>query len=330
MEFPTQGLVESAALVISHDGQWGAPSEVGREEAYAEVAGQTRPAWDYGQAVFEGMRARHPAVVGSVGATFRMERHFQRLLRSAALLGLAAPPRQVFDEAVSMFVKNAWSDVNSDGPDMSCEFLYVRVWLGGVGTNMGLPDSADSAMLVTGGMTAFAFGDPVASIVASVPSDRYRAWPGGFGAAKCVGNYGPCFGVLGDANADVKTSLWRSPVLESAVDEFTSMNVFVCANDRVFTPAVDDRVLDGISRRVVVEGLTEDGIEVSERPMEFLNLPNKAERFEVFGTGTAAGVVHIASLVIDGRTEPLMDAHYSLHAWEVLRKAYAGRVEGRS
>lgn len=82
------------------------------------------------------------------------------------------------------------------------------------------------------------------------------------------------------------------------VSEGSAMNVFMMRNGVLITPPVTDNVLEGITRRSIIElARTELGLEVLERSIDRTEL---AISEEVFMTGTAAQVAAVTK--VDHRT----------------------------
>jgi branched-chain amino acid aminotransferase len=81
------------------------------------------------------------------------------------------------------------------------------------------------------------------------------------------------------------------------VSEGSAMNIFMVRNGKLVTPSPTDNILEGITRRSVIELAREElGIEVVERSID------RSEVFlaeEVFMTGTAAQIV--AATKVDHR-----------------------------
>jgi branched-chain amino acid aminotransferase len=90
------------------------------------------------------------------------------------------------------------------------------------------------------------------------------------------------------------------------VAEGSAENVFLVRNGKVLTPDPSQNVLEGCTRRAIMDIAQGFGIEVIERSIDRGEL-YAAE--EAFFTGTAAGVAHIASIdrrvVGDGAIGPI-------------------------
>ena len=69
------------------------------------------------------------------------------------------------------------------------------------------------------------------------------------------------------------------------------MNIFFRVRDKLITAPNNDRILDGITRKSVIQIAKDSGIEVEIRPVsvaEIKEAARKGELKEIFGSGTAA------------------------------------------
>lgn len=104
------------------------------------------------------------------------------------------------------------------------------------------------------------------------------------------------------SGAYITSSLAKTEAVESGFDESillntqgkiseaSGMNIFVVRNGRIFTPGVDQDILEGITRDSIIQIARDSGYEVVERPVD------KSELFiadEVFLSGTAAKITPI-------------------------------------
>jgi branched-chain amino acid aminotransferase len=104
------------------------------------------------------------------------------------------------------------------------------------------------------------------------------------------------------------------------VSEGAVMNIFLVKDGRLITPSMDSDILEGITRRTILELAREMNIEVEERKVK------KDELFdadEVFFTGTAANVTWCRSIdkrVVSEKIGPLTAKFVS--AWNGLPKTH--------
>src|SRR5262249_20718809 len=86
------------------------------------------------------------------------------------------------------------------------------------------------------------------------------------------------------------------------LDEVGTMNIMVKIGDEIVTPPLNGALLDGITRRSVLTLLRGWGMKVSERPVSIDEVIEaaKADRLEMWGTGTAAVISPVGELGFKG------------------------------
>jgi branched-chain amino acid aminotransferase len=127
-----------------------------------------------------------------------------------------------------------------------------------------------------------------------------RAAPGGTGFAKCGGNYGASLAAKQQAVAEgCDETLWLDALEHKWIEEMGGMNI-VFVEDHggsavLVTPPVHDTILDGVTRRSILELAPRLDLGVVERPVSLDELTAGAFR-EAFACGTAAVIVPIGSV----------------------------------
>ncbi len=248
----------------------------------------------FGQSVFEGCKAHRHEHRGPLA--FRLDDHHARLSASCERLGMPAPPRELFREALGAVIsrRSGWEQ------PFASSTLYVRPIIFGTDDHvMPLLSSRHVFAVLTAPLRAF----ESAGLRLWVERRYSRAAPGGLGASKTAANYAHQLLPTIRARAHgADAVLWLDCAAHSIVEEASTMNVFFLVSGRVITPALGDTVLAGITRRSVMAILTERvGLPVEERSIELDDLvAGKAGRLEeVFCTSTALGVQPIVEL-LDG------------------------------
>jgi branched-chain amino acid aminotransferase len=124
-----------------------------------------------------------------------------------------------------------------------------------------------------------------------------RAANGGIGAAKAAGNYSAQFYPTKLANeSGFQQIIWTDDATHTKLEEAGTMNVFFRINDTIFTAPTSERILDGITRKSLIDIAKRDGIEVEIRSVlveEIIEAAKNGTLKEVFGSGTAAVVTPI-------------------------------------
>lgn len=106
--------------------------------------------------------------------------------------------------------------------------------------------------------------------------------------------------------------------------EASRANVFCVADGKLLTPALDGRILPGISRARAIEAARSLGIEVSE---EALSIEQLIDAGEAFLTGSVRGIEPVRS-VREAQLGTPCDAVREVVA--ELRRVWMGKGEGRS
>ena len=274
------------------NGQWDNP----RLEAYGPIALDPSAAvFHYGQEIFEGLKAyRHQD--GSVWS-FRPEANAARLNRSAERLALPALPEDTFVDAVRELVSTDEKWVPSgDG-----ESLYVRPFMIATEPFLGVRPSRQARFSVIASPAGNYFGT-VEPVDIWLSRTYARAGKGGTGSAKCGGNYAASLiaQMEGDAHGCSQV-LFLDHERDDAVEELGGMNVFFVFKDgRVVTPELTGTILEGVTRRSIIELAKERGLQVEERRFtldEWRAGKASGELTEVFACGTAAVIAPVRRLV---------------------------------
>ena len=130
--------------------------------------------------------------------------------------------------------------------------------------------------------------------------DKYsRAAPGGAGYAKAAGNYGAAFYPTSLAMAKgFDQVVWTDAADHQKIEEVGTMSIAFRIKDKIVTPLTSDTILDGVSRKTVIEVAKDMGISVEERDItvkELIKEYQEGNLKEIFGCGTAAVIAKISS-----------------------------------
>jgi branched-chain amino acid aminotransferase len=251
----------------------------------------------YGQAIFEGMKA----TVDEQGnpMLFRPLDNAVRLNESADRMGMPHFPVELFVEGLKQLVsiEQKWI------PPMDGSALYLRPFM-----------YADEPFIGMRAATHYKF------IIITSPagpffSKRIKLWAekkyiraanGGTGEAKAAGNYAAAIRPTELAKAKgYDQVLWLDAIDHKYIQEVGTMNIFFKINGEFITPKLDGCVLDGITRKSVIELLRNEGFDVTERLItldEIKEASQNGKLEEAFGTGTAVGIAYIQEIGLDGET----------------------------
>ena len=254
----------------------------------------------YGDGIYETMRAYE-------GIVFMLERHIERLMRSASLIRLSVPDGQFIRNAVySTISANKLSDA------------YVRVT---VSRGKG-PVGLDPELCRT----------PTFVVIA----EEFRQYPESFyrqGTKLVVAT--TMRNLAGALDPKIKSLNFLNNIMakmeakdrgaleaimlnhQGFIAEGTVSNIFFVREGALFTPSVDAGILDGITRDTVISLAQRSGIHVEEgkfSPSELF------EASEVFFTNTTAEVMPVSRVDdVVYQTGEITRTLHRLYKEEVLR-----------
>ena len=263
----------------------------------------------YGQTVFEGMKAlrMHDGRVN----IFRIDRHYDRFVRSLERMCMAVPPKEIFAEGLIRLVglDRAWV------PGHQGASLYLRPFVYASEARFGVKISDQYRFIIFTGPVAETFATP---IKVKVETDYIRAARGGTGFAKCGGNYGGAFYPTQEAKKQgYDQVLWTDAKENKFIEESGMMNAMFVINETLVTPPLSDSILDGITRDSLLTLANDLGFKTEERPVAVDELENAFRNktiTEAFGAGTAAVVAPIQTIHINGIDYDLPEySHENLH-----------------
>jgi len=255
----------------------------------------------YGQTVFEGMKAfRMTTRSGerdNLVNIFRIDKHYERFVRSLDRMCMAVPPREIFMEGLKTLVKTdrAWV------PRQAGAALYLRPFVYASEAKFGIKISDQYRFVIFTGPVPELFAKPLS---VKVETDYVRAVKGGTGFAKCGGNYGGAYYPTKLAREQgYDQVLWTDGKENKFIEESGSMNVLFVINDVLVTPPLSDSILDGVTRDSLLTLARELGYTTEIRPVSVEELEHAFKNktiSEAFGAGTAAVVAPIKRIHING------------------------------
>lgn len=249
----------------------------------------------YGQTVFEGMKAFR--MQDDRINIFRIEKHYDRFVKSLERMCMMPPPREIFVEGLQKLVETdkAWI------PKQPGASLYLRPFMYASEARFGIKISEQYRFIIFSGPVPEIFAKP---IKVKIETDYTRAAKGGTGFVKCGGNYG---GALYPTQLAKKQGydqvLWTGGKENKFIEESGMMNVMFVINDVLVTPPLSDSILDGVTRDSLLTLANDLGYKTEERPVAVEELENAFRNkslTEAFGAGTAAVVAPIQIIHING------------------------------
>ena len=249
----------------------------------------------YGQAIFEGMKA-YKDDQDDVWL-FRPEQNMERFNKSAKRMAMPEVPEDIFMNGLNQLIDLERNWVKKGLGNT----LYIRPFMIAIGTGViAAPSSQYRFMIILSPAKSYYSGE-VKVIIAEHFS---RAANGGIGAAKAAGNYSAQFYPTKLANEKgFQQIIWTDDATHTKLEEAGTMNVFFRINDTLYTAPTSERILDGVTRKSLIDIAKRDGIEVEVRSVLVTELVEAAKNGflkEVFGAGTAAVVNPIVGFSYQG------------------------------
>ncbi|WP_336094455.1 branched-chain amino acid aminotransferase [Leeuwenhoekiella sp. CH_XMU1409-2] len=278
----------------------------------------------YGQAVFEGMKA-YKDDNGDI-FMFRPEENFNRINKSGERLAMPAFDKEYFFDGLNTLL-NLDKDWIKSGEGNS---LYIRPFV--IATENGVsasPSSEYKFVIICAPAQAYYSGQ-----VKVLFADHYsRSADGGVGYAKAAGNYAAQFYPTELAKEKgYNQVVWTDANTHEYLEEAGTMNVFFRVNDTLITAPTSDRILDGITRKSLIELAKSQGINVEVRPVKVAEIVEAAENGslkEMFGAGTAAVISPISGFTHKENAFdlPQVEDAYATKLKKQLTELQANRAE---
>ncbi len=274
------------------DGKWQTPTIT----AYAPfLLDPSAKVFHYGQAIFEGMKA-YKDDQDDVWL-FRPEQNMLRFNKSAKRMAMPEVPEDIFMNGLNQLVDLERNWVKKGLGNT----LYIRPFMIAIGTGViAAPSSQYRFMIILSPAKSYYSGE-----VKVIIAEHYsRAANGGIGAAKAAGNYSAQFYPTKLANEKgFQQIIWTDDATHTKLEEAGTMNVFFRINDTLFTAPTSERILDGVTRKSLIDIAKRDGIDVEVRSVlvsELVEAAKDGSLKEVFGAGTAAVVNPIVGFSYQG------------------------------
>ncbi|AOW17291.1 branched chain amino acid aminotransferase [Polaribacter vadi] len=268
------------------DGKWQAP----KIEPFAPISlNPSAKIFHYGQSIFEGMKAYKDDKGNTL--LFRPLENCKRLNKSAERLVIPQIPEDIFMEGLKQLLK-----VDNDFiPTKEGSSLYIRPFMFASGNGFhASPADAYKFIICTAPSGAY-FAGKVKVLI----EEKYaRAANGGVGFAKAGGNYAAQFYPTQLAiEKGYNQVIWTDDNTHQFIEEAGAMNIFVRINDTLITSPTSDRILDGITRKSILQIAEDNGIQTEVRKIsvgEVVEAAKDGSLKEMFGAGTAAVISPIA------------------------------------
>lgn len=269
------------------DGEWQQP----KIEPYGPMSiDPSARVFHYGQAVFEGMKA-YKDEEGKV-FLFRPDENFARINKSAKRLAIPEFPEQYFFDGLTTLLNldKAWI---KSGKGNS---LYIRPFV--IATDSAIaaaPSEKYRFMIICSPAKAYYKG----TVKVLIAEQYSRSANGGVGFAKAAGNYAAQFYPTNLAQEKgYQQVIWTDADTHTFLEEAGTMNVFFRIGDTLITAPISDRILDGVTRKSLIQLCKDNHIKCEVRPIkvqEIVEASKQGTLKEIFGAGTAAVISPISA-----------------------------------
>lgn len=268
------------------DGKWQQPKIV----PYQNISlAPSAKIFHYGQSIFEGMKA-YKDEQDKIWL-FRPLDNQKRLNISAKRLAIPELPEEYFMEGLLALIKleAAWV------PKTKGSSLYIRPFIFATGNGFHASPADAYKFVIACSPSGAYFAGKVKVLI----EEQYsRSANGGVGYAKAGGNYaGQFYPTQLAIKKGYNQVIWTDDNTHEYIEEAGAMNIFVRIGDTLLTCPTSDRILDGITRKSIIEIAQDEGIKVEVRRIsvkELITASKAGTLKEMFGAGTAAVVSPIS------------------------------------
>ncbi len=293
------------------NGKWQQPKIVPYQNISLDPSSKI---FHYGQSVFEGMKA-YKDTDGKI-LLFRPLDNQKRINISAKRLAIPELPEAYFMEGLKALLK-----LDSDWiPTTNGSSLYIRPFVFATGNGFHASPANEYKFIIACSPSGAYFSGKVKVLIEQKYS---RSANGGVGFAKAGGNYaGQFYPTQLAVEKGYQQVIWTDDNKHEYIEEAGAMNIFIRIGDTLITGPTSDRILDGITRKSIIEIAKDENIPVEVRKITVSELVEAAENGnlkEMFGAGTAAVISPIAGF-------GYQDKDYDLPE---LKSSYATRLKKR-
>ena len=267
------------------DGKWINPEIVPYQPISVSPASRV---FHYGQACFEGMKAFKDD--NNDVWLFRPNENYNRIIKSSVRLAMPKFPEKLFFEGLNTLLK---MDAQWIKPGIG-NSLYIRPFIFASEGTINATEACEyKFMIICAPASSYYSGD----VKVKIEKSFSRAAKGGVGYAKAAGNYAAQFYPTSLAiDEGYQQIIWTDSSTHQYIEEAGTMNLFFRIEDKLLTAPTSDSILDGITRKSLIQIAKDKGIDVEVRPIkvdELIDAANSGTLIEIFGSGTAVVVLPI-------------------------------------
>ncbi|HDZ05638.1 hypothetical protein LCGC14_0066570 [marine sediment metagenome] len=268
------------------DGAWETPKIIPYQPITLDPSSKI---FHYGQSIFEGMKAYKDK--NNDVFLFRPLENHKRFNISAERMCIPQIPEDYFMEGLTALI-----NLDKDFiPTKDGSSLYIRPFMFASGNGFHASPANEYKFIIACAPSGAYFSGKVKVLI----EEKYsRSANGGVGYAKAGGNYAGQFYPTQLAVAKgYNQVIWTDDTNHEFIEEAGAMNIFVRINDTLLTGPTSDRILDGITRKSILDIAKDLGIKTEVRKItvkEVVEAAKDGSLKEMFGAGTAAVISPIA------------------------------------
>ena len=242
----------------------------------------------YGQACFEGMKAYKDQ--NNKIWLFRPKDNHGRIVKSSERLAMPGIPEEIFMKGLLKLIE---LDKDWVKPGLG-NSLYIRPFIFADQASVIASESDEyKFMIICAPANTYYTGD----VKVKIEKSFSRASKGGVGYAKAAGNYAAQFYPTILAKKEgFQQIIWTYSNNHEYIEEAGTMNLFFRIGDTLLTAPTSDSILDGITRKSLIEVAKKEGMKIEVRPIkvsEIIEAQKSGQLKEIFGSGTAVIVLPI-------------------------------------
>lgn len=274
------------------DGKWQEPKVIPYQNISLDPSAKI---FHYGQSVFEGMKAYKDD--NDKTWLFRPLENQKRINISSKRMAIPEFPETYFMDGLEALLQ-----VDKDWiPTTDGSSLYIRPFVFASGEGVHASPSNEYIFIIVCAPSGPYFSGKIKVLIEQQYS---RSANGGVGFAKAGGNYGGQFYPTQLAiKKGYQQVIWTDATSHEYIEEAGAMNIFIRIGDTLLTAPTSDRILDGITRKSIIDIAKDEGINVEVRKIkvsEVIEASKNGMLKEMFGAGTAAVISPISGFGFEG------------------------------
>ena len=298
------------------NGEWVSPEITPYQPISVSPASRV---FHYGQACFEGMKAYKD--INNKIWLFRPDENYKRIIKSSLRLAMPEFPENLFFEGLKNLLKLD-SDWIKPGLGNS---LYIRPFIFATEGSINATEANQyKFMIICAPASSYYSGE----VRVKIEKSFSRAAKGGVGYAKAAGNYAAQFYPTTLAkNEGFQQIIWTDSSNHEYIEEAGTMNLFFRIGNKLITAPTSDSILDGVTRKSLIQIAKDQGIEVEVRPIKVEELIDAAKNktlLEIFGSGTAVVVLPIKGFGYKNSKYELIQKENS---WAIMLKNKLNNIQ---